>query len=333
MPRDPDAERWLALHKKEELNLRHYGAYNRHGRVFAIAHPDTTPVCHFPKRTFTDKAEIQAFVHELVFLTYSPKGTWFWILKDNNLLSDQDLSKGTLNGKPRTPELSRDYIIDLIEKGKLAVFPLNEYIPPQDRTHHLPRTKRPKGEETVPAGGPGDRVVPLGPETKPEPKPEESPGLLKTVSLIPHYAGEEIPNNPNNWMKGEGTVVYLSDTEKEKYRLTVRDGKLHDANGFLFDTTESNTWDGQSKAIYVMDEKGRIFASREQRLFEFHHSSLGQGKPVAGAGEIEVRAGVLQNINNRSGHYKPPKESLIQTTNELSRQGLSLNECMVEIIG
>jgi hypothetical protein len=57
-----------------------------------------------------------------------------------------------------------------------------------------------------------------------------------------------------------------------------------------------------------MDENGHIYASKTHKVGEFHHSSLGGGKPVAGAGEITVKNGVPTEISNGSGHYRPSQK-------------------------
>lgn len=154
-------------------------------------------------------------------------------------------------------------------------------------------------------------------------------GQLKTTELHPHYKGEEIPGNPDSWTRGRGPVRYLSDAQKADYKITVKDGKLYDSKGRLFDTSKARKWDGENKAIYVMDENGNLYASQNQKLHDFHHSSLGQGKPVSGAGEIEVRDGVLQSINDQSGHYRPSKDLFNQTVEELKTQGLGFDEAVL----
>jgi uncharacterized Zn-binding protein involved in type VI secretion len=150
-------------------------------------------------------------------------------------------------------------------------------------------------------------------------------GPLETTNLHEIYIGEEIPNNPYSWTQGQGTVKYFSNAERANYKVTVKNGKLYDANGNLFDTSDAMTWDGRNKAIYVMDGDGNLYIHKTQILYEIHHSSLGQGKPVAGAGEINVRNGVLQYIDNRSGHYQPSNRLFDQTIHELKDQGLSFS--------
>jgi hypothetical protein len=141
--------------------------------------------------------------------------------------------------------------------------------------------------------------------------------------LLPDYVGEDVPGNPI-W----GTPVkYLDDAELQTKKLTVKDGKLYDANGDLFDTSKASTaHSGEGRAIFVMDEKGNIYASNVQKVGEFHHSSLAQGKPVTGAGELVVENGVVKTISNKSGHYQPTPAMNEQVFKSLETQGVDTSK-------
>lgn len=75
-----------------------------------------------------------------------------------------------------------------------------------------------------------------------------------------------------------------------------------------------------------------MFASTYQKVGEFHHSSLGQGKPVAMAGEMEVDNGILKSISNRSGHYTPKPEYLDQTISHLEQSGIDFKSVEIDIL-
>ncbi|MGO1072500.1 hypothetical protein [Lysobacter sp. CA199] len=136
------------------------------------------------------------------------------------------------------------------------------------------------------------------------------------------FEGEHLPGN-SVW---HGTHVhYLSDAELPAYRVSVRDGRLYGPDGALFDTRGAYThWSGQGRAIFVMHGDGAIYSAPEHRVGEFHHSSLGQGKPVAGAGELEARDGVLVAITDHSSHYCPPRLYTEQVLAELAAGGVDL---------
>jgi uncharacterized Zn-binding protein involved in type VI secretion len=153
---------------------------------------------------------------------------------------------------------------------------------------------------------------------------------LVTKEMNREFLGEEIPNNPNNWLEGRHSVEYFNETRKAEILLTVKDGKLYNAEGKLFDTSVASTlWSGPNRAIYVMDENGNFYAS-EQIGGKIHHSSILAGKPVAGAGEIEVVQGELRYINRGSGHYEPTPEMLQQTVDELRAKGLRFGDWVID---
>lgn len=151
------------------------------------------------------------------------------------------------------------------------------------------------------------------------------------AELNPLFDGEDIPNNPNNWLGGRSTVKYLTDDELTKYRVTFSsDGKLLDATGQPLDTSTASNFAGQNKAIYVVDKDGNVFVSLEQQRGVFHHSSLGQGLPVAGAGEIQVEDGVLQFLNRQSGHYRPTPTQLAQVEQWFKANGVDFSQAVVD---
>jgi hypothetical protein len=139
---------------------------------------------------------------------------------------------------------------------------------------------------------------------------------------LAQFEGEHLPGN-TVWRSSH--VHYLSDAELPPYRISVRDGLLYRADGTLFDTADSHThWSGQGRAIFVMHGDGAIYSAKEHLVGRFHHSSLGQGQPVAGAGELEARDGVLTAITDHSSHYCPPRRYTEQVLSELARGGVDL---------
>ncbi|MCP2295811.1 hypothetical protein APR11_002229 [Nocardia amikacinitolerans] len=154
---------------------------------------------------------------------------------------------------------------------------------------------------------------------------------FNTTELDPHYVGEEVPGN-SIWPGSN--VKYLTEEERKAYQLFVRDGKIYDANGNLFDTSAASTAHspGGGRAIFVMDENGNMYASTRHAVGEFHHSSFLGGKPVAGAGELQVVNGELKLITDQSGHYKPAQEYTQQVISNLQGQGVQLNPSQVQML-
>jgi hypothetical protein len=147
----------------------------------------------------------------------------------------------------------------------------------------------------------------------------DSKPKYETTPLLGDFAGEETG-------KVFGSKVnYLNEAERAGYELTVKDGKVFDNSGNLFDTTSSSSiHSGNGKAIFVMDEAGSIYASPTQTLGKFHHSSFLSGKPVASAGELKAVNGVIEEISRKSGHYKPSVDINSQIMNELENRGVDI---------
>jgi hypothetical protein len=125
------------------------------------------------------------------------------------------------------------------------------------------------------------------------------------------YRGEEL--GEVSIFRGR-RVPYLSRAERLQHQLKVRDGKLFDARGQLFDT-------GEGSALYVMDSEGRFFARTFSLADDFHHSSFLAGEPVAGAGLMRVHQGRILMINDSTGHYRPSGEFLQQVIDQLQKLG------------
>ena len=150
-------------------------------------------------------------------------------------------------------------------------------------------------------------------------------GPLKMKSLERRFLGEADPNNPMRAFFPK-TVHYMSDAERDAHRLEMRGGKLYRSDGTLFDTTNAATaHSGGGRAMFVMDGEGNMYASTVQDVGRLHHSSFLSGGDVAGAGEISVKDGVLQEITRKSGHYRPPEELQQQVLDVLGLKGIDVS--------
>lgn len=95
--------------------------------------------------------------------------------------------------------------------------------------------------------------------------------------------------------------------EHKTYEIFVQ----HDSEGNLINNSgsisilEDGTPDITDYAIFVMAESGELYLSKNRKVGEFHHSSFLAGKPVAAAGEMIIKKGIIIEINNASGHYMP----------------------------
>lgn len=134
------------------------------------------------------------------------------------------------------------------------------------------------------------------------------------------YVGEETGQGWSAPFK----VKYLDEIERLEYKLTIKDGKLYDSSGNLFDTLGTKTIFDKEKAIFVLSPDGSIYASKFHYPKKFHHSSFLSGSPVASAGELKVAKGVIQEISAKSGHYKPNTEINNQIVQHLANNGVDV---------
>ncbi|VAX04004.1 hypothetical protein MNBD_GAMMA19-1689, partial [hydrothermal vent metagenome] len=261
---------------RTQWQLERVGGYDKHGHVFSIARPLTGSVS-FPVKTFPSTAALEQFINEYTFFRYRGRcPTWRSVLNKSDCFSGEERDTGTLKGKNYTPEGGKDYVIQLISSGELVVHRTGSWIPSQDRNHHLPWPKSAtKKEEFLPPS----RTTTLGPHEEPgyEPPPW-SPVELKTSGDMRTTEDEDAaPNKPkfanlrqmDQQYVGEETgavwgtkVKYLDDVEKRQYQLHIKNGKIYDAEGKLFDTSDAKSaFGGEGNAIFVMDKYGSIYAS------------------------------------------------------------------------
>jgi hypothetical protein len=102
-------------------------------------------------------------------------------------------------------------------------------------------------------------------------------------------------------------VIYFNATQKASVALHVTNNLIYNVNNVLFDTSGADPTGitGTKAAIFAADASGNLYASNQNKVFLFHHSTLMAGQPVVAAGEMQVTAGVISSVTNCSGHYQP----------------------------
>lgn len=141
---------------------------------------------------------------------------------------------------------------------------------------------------------------------------------------------------------GVDEVAEVTDAgAKPTKRLTRSDAPLGvDTSG-----AEGGTYGGSEAGheIFAMDTKGDIYAtdpklkrnaqgrpvlepdaSGRPVLKKTHHSSLVHGEDVIGAGEIEVKKGIVTDVTDLSGHYLPSPAQMADTVSEMEAQGVPM---------
>ena len=121
-----------------------------------------------------------------------------------------------------------------------------------------------------------------------------------------------------NRPKTQTNVIDLTHKAVTRYRVQPRLGRLFDAKDQLWDT-------GGRCAKFVMRPDGVLFAAVKERSGKrsLHHSSFVRG-PVAAAGLIYVRSGMLIYAICESGHYQPTPAMMAQFLERLVQHGFEL---------
>jgi|GEM_PF-3703840 len=196
---------------------------------------------------------------------------------------------------------------------------------------------------------------------------DESP-TFKTKAMHDHYRGEEL----NADFRGEATDIknaikrespelpdianvsthYMSDAERKQTEIGVnKHGKILDAKGALLDTTKASgigTCDEEAanKHIFVMNKGGEFrqadpWANKKIQQDSSgltnaaltQHTSFEAGADVAGAGEMRVENGELQQVSDQSGHYRPDGTMFRQTLDQLEGKGVNMDKTAVKFSG
>lgn len=194
------------------------------------------------------------------------------------------------------------------------------------RSAHIPTVREldlpQRGESTAGLDTPTVRL--RGTSTEPD---------TPTLRISKTYDTTEMKNAgaeylPRGWQPG---VRYYDPIERQQFALTVREGHLYNAQGVPFDTaTAVSHWGGEARAIFVMDRRGRIYASNEHGV-TLKHSSFLAGDPVAAAGELSVSDGRITLISDNSGHYRPSRKYTFQLIDRLKSQGIQVDDIAVEM--
>ena len=150
-----------------------------------------------------------------------------------------------------------------------------------------------------------------------------------TLAMFAKYIGEE-----NEGGYYDTAVVYFNAEQRETYRVFVSDGLLMGVHGFPIDAVRDDytTDDGAALyGIFAMDACGRIYLSYHH-FTEFHHSSFLAGAPIASAGEMLIVDGQLLELNNSSGHYRPPVSISNQVVEQLKLLGVDMSMAIIDMI-
>lgn len=165
-------------------------------------------------------------------------------------------------------------------------------------------------------------------------KADNDQGLLKDLlERKNHPPGQFIGSSgrqyqaslPNRFSQTEKEgVIWFTEQQRAQYEIVVKDGKPYQ-NGIRLNEGATDPND-RDKYKFVMASNGKIYGARE---IDFpggglaHSSFLGKDVNVVTAGYLTVDGGKLI-IENYSGHFHPPIESLKQMVRELAARGVDI---------
>jgi len=119
-------------------------------------------------------------------------------------------------------------------------------------------------------------------------------------------------------------VKYMGATEREKYVVTIKGGRLANLDGSSLSTKRMQTYfSGIGWGIWVLSPDDVLYTASHQ-LGSLHHSSFLSGQAVQAAGEWEVSDGEVINITAKTGHYKCDIETFQRGLRSMNLSGLNL---------
>lgn len=135
------------------------------------------------------------------------------------------------------------------------------------------------------------------------------------------YEGEDKGAYIDPVTKTPWKVKYFTEGERAPYELKIKDGRFYDLNG----KRAESEYDGESMSfetsLLVIDKEFRIFVLPFESRGEYHHSSLSRGEDVLFAGTVAFSQGILREITNSSGHYKPTGQDTLYILKRLAGEG------------
>lgn len=155
-----------------------------------------------------------------------------------------------------------------------------------------------------------------------------------TVNVLPReledYFGKRLSDHGVKGDMDQGLAKYLSRAEAKKYKIVFKEGKAYqlpwwnkgtntNLKGATFEPASTDpsrilkdaSWPAghggyamsMSREIYMGNHSG---GNKERNKHaNFFHSSYLAGDPVLCAGTIKIEGGIIKEVSNLSGHYKP----------------------------
>ncbi|MEM7238492.1 MAG: hypothetical protein AAF501_11800 [Pseudomonadota bacterium] len=121
---------------------------------------------------------------------------------------------------------------------------------------------------------------------------------------------------------------------QEIYAVDLKTGDMvADREGHILRTLDSNGKPTDAIVPHGAAVQTAKASGGQSRAESLHHSSIGGGGDVAGAGKVTFDVGRVERISNESGHYKPRFVHLLQVVEHLLKSGAILDTRLVDCEG
>lgn len=161
-------------------------------------------------------------------------------------------------------------------------------------------------------------------ELKMQKKEFEKDEKIKQINYLDPDEQEEI-RQPREEKRQERVRYLESKEERKNKEVTISGGQWTEASGdplsSMGKTALGAPGDGKNWMIFVLSPDGKFYADAHEEG-KYHHSSALAGIPVKGAGAIKVIGGTLEEISDKSGHYKPDMHQMYTTLMQLQKCGI-----------
>jgi RHS repeat-associated protein len=144
-----------------------------------------------------------------------------------------------------------------------------------------------------------------------------------------HYtSGFKLGKSDHTFQWSQHTIVKYNKLQRYMHEVVVdKKGKLvYRWNRRNVTTSVKFSHRGGSGAhmIFVQTAEGKMYIAH-CKPGEIHHTSFNGGKPVRMAGQITVKKGIIQTVDNASGHYQPGAHLLDQFKGWLASRNVNLD--------
>jgi hypothetical protein len=184
--------------------------------------------------------------------------------------------------------------------------------------------------------------------------------LGTTINVLPEYLerhfGRRLSYHGEHLDVLAQCAIYLTRAEVDKYRLTFRNGKAYmfdwpgkgkegaeKGSGGLLSLVLADSSTAASPVFRKSTNWGGFAMSMGRELYmarhhcrqnvgeegNFYHSSYLAGEPVLCAGTIKMKNGIIAEVCNDSGHYRPDARNFIGFLQTLQMHGVNVASVIV----